>query len=69
MMIGYGNPDKIEQDFHVDEFKKQFNPAQYYRKIRAMGIPKEDAKPLTKYYQHNLYQVLLQMFEYKYKVK
>ena len=69
MMIGYGNAEKIEQEYHIDEFKKQFNPAQYYRKIRAMGIPKDHAKSLTRYYQHNLFEVLLQMHEYKYKVK
>ena len=64
IMIG-----KMMQDVAVDDFKQEFNPRRFYKKIRTMGIPKEDARSLTKYYTTNTYEALLQIFEYKYKVK
>ena len=57
-MIGYGNGDKIMQDAAIDDFKQQFNPAQFYRKVRKMGFPKEDAKKATRFYARTTYEAV-----------
>ena len=67
-MIGYGNADKIMQDVALDEFKQQFNPAQFYRKIRHMGFEKDNAKRVTRRYAET-YESMLQIFDYRYKLK
>jgi hypothetical protein len=50
-------------------FEQQFDPRQFYMSVRQLGFPKDEAKTMTKYYAKSLYEVVLQIYEFRYKLK
>ena len=57
----------VEKQRDISDFVKDFNPIHFYRTLRKVGFPKEDAKAMTRCYNQYVYDNVIHIFDYRYK--
>jgi len=55
--------NKIERKVLESEFQETYNPTKLYQRIRVLGVPKDRARKLCKYYEDVVYKPLCRAYD------
>ena len=56
-----------QQAINEEEFCRDFNPMHYYKRLRELGFPDEEAHTMTHFYNEKVFTPTVEMYQWKHQ--